>query len=156
VFFYTAEHAQFGFNHDAFGMGSIDNAFCDGDIFFVGVAAGIDHDRAVKTGVDTIVAGFFVAMIKMDSEDRFRVNLISSTDQASEEQFICKASCTFADLDNERCLRIKIAPKETNDLFQIIDVVSPDGIFTIGMFKKFFGCNNDDKLLGMNFFLIIL
>jgi hypothetical protein len=36
----------------------------DGDVFFKGMAAGVNHDRAVETGVDAVIAGGFIAVVQ--------------------------------------------------------------------------------------------
>ncbi len=74
-------------------------------------------------------------MVKMDSEDGFGIDLVSSTDQTFQESFISVGAGTFADLDNEWGFGVQIAFKKTNDLFKVIDVVSSDGIFAISVFK---------------------
>src|SRR5437868_11380009 len=77
VFFNASQHPQLRLHTDAFGMSAIHDPLCDRDVLFERFMAGIYHDRTVKTGVDAIVTSLFIAVIKVDSEDRVRENLIS-------------------------------------------------------------------------------
>ena len=48
ILFDTTELSEFSFDADAFCVRAIHDAFCDGDVFFERLVAGIDHDRAIK------------------------------------------------------------------------------------------------------------
>ena len=50
--------------------------------------ARVDHDRAVETGVDAVVAGLLVTMIQMHGEDRFRENLLRGANDRFEHALV--------------------------------------------------------------------
>jgi hypothetical protein len=87
-------------------------------------------------------------VIKMDRVDRFRKYRVSRADQTLKEGFVGIISRSLTDLNNERSLRFKVALEEADDLFEVIDIVGPDGVLAIGMLKKFLGGYDHIQLLG--------
>ena len=71
----AAEHAEFGLDADALGVGAIHDALGDRDVLVERIVRGVDHHRAVKARVDAVVAGLLVAVIQMHGEDGVREDL---------------------------------------------------------------------------------
>ena len=88
VFLDAAQHAEFSFDADALGVRVIDNSLRDRDIFLEWLVARIDHDRAVKTRLDAIVARLLVAMIEMDGENSFRKNFLGRANYRLEHALV--------------------------------------------------------------------
>src|SRR4051812_6097349 len=88
IFFDPAELTEFRLHADAFGMSTVNYSLADGDILRKRSMAGVDHDRAVKPGVDAIVTGFLVTVIEMDRENSFRKNGFRSANHRFQHPFI--------------------------------------------------------------------
>jgi len=142
VLFNAAQHAQFGFDHQAFGVSGLDHAPGDFNIFIERFVAGINHDRTVKTALDTVVAGFLVAMVEMNGKNSIRENLIGRGNQAFEHFLVGIRARALANLDNERGLAVQVPTEQTHGLLEVVDVVCADCILTICCFKQLFGCDN--------------
>src|SRR5437667_12819323 len=65
IFFYAAQPPDLGFNADAFGMRLVHNAFCDRDILFKRLMAGIDYKRAMTPAGGAIRTRLFDAILHM-------------------------------------------------------------------------------------------
>ncbi len=139
MFLDTAELAEFGFDDDARGMGGLDDAPGDLDVFLVGLVAGIDHDRAIEAAVDAIDAGGLVAMVQMDGEDGVGKDLVGGAQDGFEHALVGIGAGALGDLDDEGGLALDAAAEEAHGLFRVVDVIGADGIFAIGMFEEFFG-----------------
>jgi len=135
MLFHAAQLPQFRFHHNAFGMRRVHHALGDGNVFLVGFAAGVNHDRAVETRRDAVVTGLFIAVVQMNREDGFRIDFVSSADQTLKEGFIGVAAGTFADLDDEWRLRVDVAAEQADNLLKVVYVISTDSILAIGMLK---------------------
>jgi hypothetical protein len=109
VFLNTPEHAQFRFDNNAFGVGGVNNTPGDCNVFFKGMAAGVNHDRAVETGVNAVIAGSFIAVVQVNREYGFRIDFVSGADQTLKENLIGVAASSLADLNDEGCLRVEVA-----------------------------------------------
>ena len=112
VFFHAAQLPEFGLDADAFGVRPIHHAFCDRDIFFKWLVAGVDHDRTVKPRVDAIVAGGFVSMIEMDGENGFREHLSARADNGLEHALISVAARAFGKLNDKWRLALDVAAEK--------------------------------------------
>ena len=75
VLLHAAEHAQFGLDADALGVGAIHDALGDRDVLVERIVRGIDHHRAVEARINAVVAGLLVAVVQVHREDRFREDL---------------------------------------------------------------------------------
>jgi len=135
MLFNAAEHAQFRFDNDALGMSRFNHTPCDGYIFIKRIAAGIDHDRAVKTGLNAVITGGFIAVVQVNRKNGFRIDFISGANQSFKKSLISIAASTLADLNDKRRLRVEVAAEQANNLFEIVDVIGANGVLTIGMFK---------------------
>jgi hypothetical protein len=109
--------------------------------------AGVDHHGTIEAGFDAIIAGFFVAVVQMDGENGIREDIVGAADQTFEKALIGIGPGAFADLNDEGGLRLQVTAEKADNLFQVVDVVSADGIFAIRMLKQFFGCNDHFLLL---------
>jgi len=74
-------------------------------------------------------------MVEMDSENGIWKNLICSTDHAFQHSAVRVGASAFANLDDERCLAVKITAEQPHRLFHVVDVISAKGIFSISRFK---------------------
>ena len=162
VFLDAAELAQFGLDDDALGMGPIDHAAGDLDVLLELLVRGVDHHRAVEAAVDAVVADFFGAVIEMDGENHLRKDLVGRADHRFQESLVGVASRAAGNLQNERgalgrvdrvVVRLRlaqIATEQADRLFQVVDVVRPDGVFAVGVLKKLFRRNDHGitQLLG--------
>ena len=128
-------------------MGGFNHPAGDFDIFIKRFVAGINHHRTVKTTLDTIVAGFFIAMIEMNRKNGFRENLVGRSNQAFEHFLVGVRARALANLNDERGFAIHVPTKQAHRLLQIIDVISPNRILAISGFKQFFGRNNHNRTL---------
>ncbi len=132
VFLDAAEHAELGFDGDALGVGAVDDAAGDGDVFVKVFVRGVDHDRAVEAGVDAVVASLLVAVIEMDGEDGFRENLLGGADDGFEHALVGVITRAFRKLDDEGRLALHVAAEEAHRLFEVVDVIGADGEFLVG------------------------
>jgi hypothetical protein len=78
----------------------------------------------------------------VDGEDSFGEDFVSAADQALKKKLVGISPGTFADLDNEGGFGLQIASKQTDGLFQVVDIISTDGVFTVRSFKQFFSRDN--------------
>ncbi len=101
VFLHAAELAEFGLDADALGVGALDDALGDGDVFVEIVVAGVDHDRRIKAAVDAVVAGFLVAVVEMDGEDRLGENDLRRADDGFEHALVGVFARALGKLDDE-------------------------------------------------------
>ena len=76
-------------------MSAINYPFRDRDVFLERFVTGINHNRTVKTGIDAIVTGLFIAMIKMDGENCIRKNLFRRSNHGFEHTFVGVTSGPF-------------------------------------------------------------
>ena len=139
---HAAQLAEFGLDHDAFGMRSIHDALGDCDILLERLAAGIDHDRGIETALDAVVAGGLVAVVQVDGEDGIREDLVGRTDQAFEHGLVGERTGAFADLDDEGSLAVHVAAEQAHGLLQVVDIIGSDGILAIGRLKQLLGGND--------------
>ena len=95
VFLHTAEHAEFGFDADALGVGALHHPLGDGDVFVERSVARVDHDRAVKTGIDAIVAGLLVTVVKMHGENCLGIHGIGGADESLKHALVGVLAGTF-------------------------------------------------------------
>ena len=80
VFLDAAEHAEFGLDADALGVGAVDDALGDGDVLLERIVGGVDHHRRVEAAVDALVAGLLVAVVEVDGEDGLGEDLVAGAD----------------------------------------------------------------------------
>ena len=116
-------------------MSGVNNALGNGYVLFKLVMAGINHDRAVEAGLDAVVAVFLVAMVEVNSEDGLGINLVGGADHTFKEAFVGVLPSAFANLDDERRFAGDATFEQTNGLLEVVDVVSADGVFAIGVFE---------------------
>src|SRR5262245_49922306 len=69
------EHAELGFDRNAYRVRRIHDALCDLDVLVKRIVRGVDHHGAEEAGFDALVAGLLVTMIEVDGVDRLRINL---------------------------------------------------------------------------------
>ena len=148
VLFHATQHSELGFHANALGMGAIDHTFCDFDILLEGLVRCIDHDRAVETGFDAIVAGFFVSMIEMDGKNGFGKYLLGRAQHRFEHAFIGVFPSAFGKLHDERRLALHVAAEQTQNLFHVVNVIGADGEFTVGDLVELSG--GDDHKMKMS------
>ena len=154
VFFNAAELSEFGFNNDIFGVRGVDNAFGDLDVLREFFVRGVDHDGAVETAVDAVVADFFGTVVKVNGENGVREDFVGGADHTFEEALIGIIAGATGNLDDERGALggvagifvfggfTEVAAEKTDNLLEVVDVVRPDCVFAIGGFEQFF-CRND-------------
>src|SRR6266480_7800248 len=112
VFLDAAQHSQFGLYADAFGVRAIDHTLCNRNVFLKRFTTSVDHDRAIKPGVDAVVTGFFVSMIEMHSENCIRKHLFGGANHRLEHAFVGIFSGALGELDDERRPALDVAAKE--------------------------------------------
>ncbi len=144
IFLDAAEFTEFGFNAQTFGMGAIDDAFGDGDIFLKRLVRGIDHDGAVKARVDAIVASRLVAVVKMDGINGVGEDFLGGANDGFDHPFIGVIPRALGELDDEGCLGFDAALEEAHGLLGVIDVIGADGVFPVGKFEKLSSGNDHD------------
>src|ERR1700730_384798 len=127
VFLDTAQPAKLGFDADPFGMRFVDDALGNGNVLLERFMAGVDHDRAVKPGSDTVVACFLVAVIKVHGKDRFGKHSFGRADNRFEHALVSIFTSAFGKLNDEWRLALHIAAKQAEALFHVVNVVSADG-----------------------------
>ena len=132
IFLDATEHAQFRFDRHAARMRLVHDAPGDLGVLFEWFMAGVDHHRAVEAGRDAVVAGLLVTVVEMDRENRVGVHLLRGADHRLEIAFIGIFPRTPAELDDEGRLALDIALEQADGLFQIVDIVSADGVLTVG------------------------
>jgi hypothetical protein len=116
MFFHAAEHSQFRFDGNVFGVRRVHHAFGDGDIFVESFVAGVDHYGRIKSGIDAIVTGFFVAVIQMNGENGFRKFTLRGANNGFQKSFAGVGTRAFGKLNNERRLRIDAAAEQADGL----------------------------------------
>ena len=139
VFFDAAEHAEFGFDGDALGVGAVDDALGDFDVLLERIVRGVDHHGAEEAGVDALVAGLLVAVVEMHREDGLREDLAGSADDGLKHALVGVATRTLGNLDDEGGLRLDGAAEQAHRLLGIVDVVGADGVFSVGVFEELGG-----------------
>src|SRR6266496_4061223 len=121
VFLDAAQHSQFGFYAHAKGisveaelgmLGGVDHTLCNRNVFLKRFMTGVDHDRAVKPGVDAVITGFFVSVIQMYSENCTRKHLFGGANHRLGHAFVGIFSGALGELDDERRPALDIAAKE--------------------------------------------
>jgi hypothetical protein len=132
IFLHPTEHAELGFDADSFRMRAIDHAFRDRDIFLKRLVAGVDHDRAVKPGVDAVVARLFVTMIKVHRENGFGENSFRCANDRLEHAFVRVFACAFRKLNDKRRFALPIAAKQAQALFDVVNVIRANGELAVG------------------------
>ena len=142
VFLDTAQHSQLRLHTDAFGVGLIDDALCNLDVFLEWLMTGVDHDGAVKTRGDTIVARFLVAMVEMHGKDRLGKHAFGCANYRFEHPFVGIFSRAFGKLNDKRRLTLHIAAKKPEALLHIVNVICADREFAVGDFVKLSGSND--------------
>ena len=95
VLLHPTQSAQLGLDTDPFFVSAIDNSFRNRDVIGERVVTGVDHDRAVEARVDAIVAGFFIAVVKMDSEDCLFEHLVRRADERFQHSLVGVLSRPF-------------------------------------------------------------
>ena len=135
VLLYAAQLPKLSFHHNPSGMRGVHYPAGGGNVIFEIFTAGIDHDRGVKTAVDAVVTGFFVAMVQVHGKNGIRKDLISRTDETFQHNFVGVRARTLADLNNERRFAVQVSAEQSHELFKIVDVVGADGIFAVGGFE---------------------
>ena len=136
VLFHAAEHAELGFDGDALGVGAIHDALRDGDVFVELVVGCVDHDRAEEAGVDAVVASLLVTVIEMHREDRLGENLTGRADDGFQHALVGVFPGALGNLDDEGGFGINRALEQAHGLFGVVDVVSADGVFAVGVFEE--------------------
>ena len=84
----ASELTELRFDADAFGVRPFHDALGDRNVFIERLVARVDHDRTVEPGVDAIVAGFLVAMVKMDGENSFGKHLFGGPDHRFQHPLV--------------------------------------------------------------------
>src|SRR5205807_1110515 len=135
---------EFSFHADALGVRFIDNSLRDRDVFFERLLARIDHDRAVKTRRDAIIARLFIAMIEMDGENSFGKHSLGGANYRLEHAFVGIFPGALRKLNDERRATLDIAAEQAEALFHVVDVVRADRKFAVGDFVKLSG--GDDHM----------
>ena len=120
-------------------MSGVHHTFGDGNVLIEGIMGCIDHHRTVEAGVDAVIAGFFITMVKVNGKNRLREDFISRTDDGFEHLLVGVFAGTLGDLDNERGLRVDGALEESHSLLGVVDVVGANGILAIGVFEELSG-----------------
>ena len=129
-------------------------------MFFVELLVrGVDHHRAIEAAVDAVVADFFGAVIEVDGEDHLGKDLVGRADHRFEEPLVAVAAGAAGNLEDERGARgrvdrvlvrlrlAQIAAEQADGLFEVVDVVGPDGVLAVGVLKKLFGGNDHGTCL---------
>lgn len=154
VFFNAAELAEFGFDDNAFFVRAVDDAFRDFNVLREFFVRSVDHDGAVEAAVDAVVADFFGAVVEVNGEDSFREDFIGGADHAFEEVFVGVGASAAGDLDDERSafrvvVRVfvfrefaQVAAEQTDELFEVVDVVRADRVFAVSGLEQFFSRND--------------
>ncbi len=138
----AAKLTEFRLNTDAPRVRAVDDALCNFHILLERMMRGIDHDRTVEAGLDAIVAGFFIAMIKVHRKNRLRKNLGCRPDDRFQHAFVGVFAGALRDLDDKRRLAVDAAAEQSHCLFTIVDVVGTYGETLVGDFVKLSGGNN--------------
>src|SRR6266478_3962237 len=120
-------------------MRLVHDAFGDLSVFLEGFVAGIDHYRAVKAGGDAVITGLLVAVVEMDGENRLWKYFLRRADHRFEIAFIRVFPRAAAELDDEGRLALDIALEQADGLFQIIDIVSAEGVLAVGDLEQLCG-----------------
>ena len=95
VFLHTAEHAEFGFDADALGVGALHHPLGDGDVFVERRVARVDHDRAVKAGVNAVIASLFITMVEVYGENCLGIHGIGGADESLKHALVGVLAGTF-------------------------------------------------------------
>ena len=135
VFLHTTEHAQFRFDTDTLGVGTFDHPLGDGNIFVERRVARVDHDRAVKTGVNAVVARLFVTMVEVHGKNGLGIHGISGADESLKHALVGILAGTFGELDDKGRFAVDASLEQAERLFHIVDIVSTDGVFSVGDFE---------------------
>ncbi len=139
VFFNTAEHAELGFDGDALFVSGFDDALGDRHVLFERIVRSIDHDGAEEAGVDALVAGFFVTVIEVHRENCFRENFRGRADNRFEHALVGVLARALRDLNNEGSFRLNASLEQAHGLLGIIDIVSADGVLSVGVLEELRG-----------------
>ena len=144
IFFDATEHAEFGFDGDAFGVSAVNDPLRDRDVLVEGIMRGIDHNGTEEPGIDTIVTGFFITVVEMDRENGFGEDIRSSADNGLKHALVGVFPSPFGDLDDKRCLGIDGSLKKAHRLLGVIDVERTHGVFSVGVFEQL--CSSNDHV----------
>ena len=147
VFFNTAEHAELGFDRDALGVGAVDDALGDRDVFFEGIVGGVDHHGAEKAGIDAVVAGLLVTVVEMDGENGLGEDFAGGADDGFQHALVGVVTRALGDLDDEGGLGVDGSFEKAHGLFGVIDVVGADGVFSVSVFEELSG-GDDHVFIG--------
>ena len=88
-------------------------------------------------------------MIKVHREDGLREHLLTRANHRFEVTLVRILARALAELNDERRLALHIAFEQANGLFEVIDVVSAEGVFAVGDLEKLRGGNNHVCILLM-------
>ena len=142
VLLHAAEHAELGFDGDAFRMGGVHHTLGDRDVLGERIVGGVDHDRTVEAGLDAVVARLFVTVVEVHREDGVRKDLVGGADDRLEHLLVRVFARALGDLDDKRGLRLEAAAEQAHRLLRIVDVVGADGVFAVGVFEQLGRCND--------------
>lgn len=142
VLFDATQLPKFGFHGNALGVSGFHDPAGGRDVLLETLMAGIDHHGTVEPAVDAIITGFFITMVQVNGENGFREYFLGTADQPLEHGLVSIAARPFTDLDNKRCLTVKVALEKAHALFQVVDVVGPDRVFAISNGEEIFGGDN--------------
>src|SRR5262245_59819246 len=146
VLFDSAQLPELRFNAYAFGVRSIHNPFCNGDVFLKRLVARVDHDGAVKARRNTIVTSFLVAMVKMDGKNHRGKHGLGSADHRFEHSLIGIFACAFRELNNKWGLALFAPAEQPEELFNVVDVIGANGVLTVGNFVELSSGDDHEKV----------
>src|SRR5205814_1052653 len=95
-------------------------------------------------GIDAIVTGLFIAMIKMDGENCIRKNLFRRSNHGFEHTFVGVTSGPFESWIMKWRFALDISSEQSQQLLHIINIVSADGELSVGHLVEL-GGSDDHK-----------
>ena len=127
VFFDAAEHAQFGFDDDAGGVGVLHGFGGQLDVLFVRMMGAVDHDA----GVAVVDAGFDqvdgVAVIEVDGDRQLGMFRDGGVDDGLEVAHVGVLAGALGDLQDQRALLGGAGVDDRLGEFHVVDVERADG-----------------------------
>ena len=137
--FHAGQAAQLAFYRNVAVMGVFHYFFREGDVFFKGQVASVDHD-AGEPAVDTAFAGFKIrAVIQVDHDGQIRIQ-DGGLDHFHQIDVLGIFACACGNLQDQRRVFQFAAFSDPLDDFHIIDVKSANGITAFVCLAKQFPC----------------
>ena len=123
-------------------MSIFDNLTGQGDVLFIGLGRGIDHDGS-ETAVDAALAELeAVAVVQMQSDRDFGVFNHSSLNQLHQVGVVGIGAGALGYLQDDGSLQLACGFGNALNDFHVVDVERADSVTAVVSLLKHFGCGN--------------